>query len=116
VRPIAACTHRVQHVHGDRNGYRCGCRCDPCARAKRGYDKARQRGMTRVGRSNQAMYSQPRESSKRRRCDGHMAERHWIEAGDLMVCSALPPMSNDCGNVGWWHAFYCMECAPEGTS
>jgi len=45
VRPIAACTHRVQHVHGDRNGYRCGCRCDPCARAKRGYDKARQRSM-----------------------------------------------------------------------
>ena len=47
--------------------------------------------MTRVGRSSQAMYSQPRECSKRRRCDGHMAERHWIEAGDLMVCSALPP-------------------------
>jgi len=62
------------------------------------------------------MYSQPRKCIKRRRCSGHMADPHWIEVGDPMVCSALPPMSSDYGNVGWWHSFFCMECAPEAAS
>ena len=66
----------------------------------------------RVVRTRGALYSVA-VSAKRRRCDGHMAsERHWIEAGDRYVASALPPDHSDIGNVGWWHHNFCMECAP----
>ena len=67
----------------------------------------------RVTRSTGAIYSAPREARKRRRCDGHLNPvRHWIERGDLIVWSALPPGDDDIGNSGWWHAAYCADCAP----
>lgn len=62
------------------------------------------------------LYGKPRRAKKRRRCDGHMAEPHWIEVGDLLVWSALPPDHNEIGNLGWWHHAFCMDCAPEATS
>jgi hypothetical protein len=71
--------------------------------------------MTRVTASPEALYSKPRRCAKSRRCDGHLAERHWINAGDLMVVSALPP-DGEIGNTRWWHHSYCMECAPEVAS
>ncbi len=62
-----------------------------------------------------ALYGKPRRSMKRRVCDGHLAdERHWIEPGDLVVWSALPPDSDDIGNIGWWHMKFCLDCAPLG--
>jgi hypothetical protein len=66
----------------------------------------------RVVRTHGALYGVVR-ARKRHRCDGHMAsERHWIEAGDDYVASALPPDHPEINNVGWWHHRYCMECAP----
>lgn len=65
--------------------------------------------------SQDAIYSRPRRCRKRLVCDGHLAERHYIEAGDLIVRSALPPNSNEVGNVGWWHAAFCIDCAPIET-
>lgn len=66
----------------------------------------------RVAKTHGALYGAAR-ARKRYRCDGHMAsERHWIEAGDLYVASALPPDHPEVSNVGWWHAQFCMECAP----
>ena len=66
----------------------------------------------RVTKTPGALYGVFR-ARKRYRCDGHMAsERHWIEAGDTYVASALPPDDPDIGNVGWWHHRLCMECAP----
>lgn len=50
---------------------------------------------------------------KRRRCDGHLtSERHWIEPGERCVASALPPDNPEVGNIGWWHAWFCMDCCP----
>jgi len=74
------------------------------------------RERVRTARTAGAMYSKPRRARKRRRCDGHLAERHWIEPGDLIVYSALPPDS-EIGNVGWWHSVMCIDCtpAPGGT-
>jgi hypothetical protein len=70
---------------------------------------------TRVTRSPGALYSEPRTAAKRRRCDGHLADPHWINPGDIIVWSALPPGDNDIGNIGWWHHAYCADCAPEAT-
>jgi len=67
----------------------------------------------RVARTAGALYSDPAKARKRRRCDGHMAsEPHWIEVGDPVVYSALPPDHPDIGNVGWWHSSFCADCAP----
>jgi hypothetical protein len=66
-----------------------------------------------VTRTDGAMYSLPRKAAKRRKCDGHLApEPHWIERGDLIMWSALPPHS-DIGNTRWWHAAYCAACWPK---
>lgn len=70
---------------------------------------------TRVMPTPGALYSEPRESRKRRRCDGHLADPHWIEVGDRVVWSALPPENPDIGNTGWWHAAFCSDCAPAPT-
>lgn len=67
--------------------------------------------MTRVTRSREALYSSPRTLRKRRKCDGHLSDSHWIEAGQQAVWSSLPPHS-EVGNEGWWHAVFCMDCAP----
>lgn len=67
----------------------------------------------RVTRSSGALYSPARIAAKRRRCDGHLnPDRHWIEVGDWIVWTALPPHDPDIGNSGWWHAAYCEDCAP----
>lgn len=66
----------------------------------------------RVTATPGALYGKPRTSRKRRRCDGHLADRHWIAPGEQFVPSALPPDTGDVGNVGWWHAAFCMACAP----
>ena len=63
-----------------------------------------------------ALYGKPRVCRKRRRCDGHLADRHWIEPGDLLMPSALPPDDPEIGNIGWWHAFYCADCWPEAVT
>lgn len=65
----------------------------------------------RVSRTPEALYSPPRTLRKRRRCSGHLAEPHWIAAGERAVWSSLPPNS-EIGNEGWWHAVFCMDCAP----
>jgi hypothetical protein len=65
----------------------------------------------RVSRSPEALYSTPRMLRKRRRCDGHLSDRHMIEAGQSAVWSSLPPHS-DIGNERWWHAVFCIDCAP----
>jgi hypothetical protein len=59
-----------------------------------------------------ALYKPPRPARKRRRCSGHLAEPHWIEIGDLVVWSSLPPNNAEIGNEGWWHARFCLDCAP----
>lgn len=66
----------------------------------------------RVVKSSGALYGQPRQCKKRRRCDGHLVDRHMIEVGDSIVWSALPPDDNDIGNIGWWHRAFCIRCAP----
>lgn len=67
----------------------------------------------RVTRTPEALYSAPRTARKRRRCDGHLAPaRHWIEPGDQITWSSLPPDS-DFGNERWWHHAYCANCAPK---
>lgn len=67
----------------------------------------------RVTATPGALYSNPRRASKRRRCDGHLArEKHWINVGDPIVWSALPPDHGDIGNIGWWHNAFCADCAP----
>lgn len=68
--------------------------------------------MSRVIASDGALYSKPRKCRKRRRCDGHLAERHWIEVGDLVMASALPPDDPEIGNTRWWHTWYCADCWP----
>lgn len=68
--------------------------------------------MIRVVRSSGALYSKPRTCAKRRRCNSHLADPHWIEVGDPIIWSALPPDDNDIGNIGWWHHAYCYDCAP----
>lgn len=66
----------------------------------------------RVAKSFGALYG-VRRATKRYRCDGHLAsEPHWIAQGALYVVSALPPDDPEIGNVGWWHARFCVECAP----
>ena len=71
----------------------------------------------RVAATPGALYGKPQRARKRRRCDGHMAsEAHWIEIGDLIVWSALPPNHPDVGNIGWWHHGFCVDCAPERTT
>ena len=70
----------------------------------------------RVTKTSGALYSVPRVSKRRRRCDGHLTERHWIEKGDLVVWSSLPPDNPEIGNEGWWHAAFCVAtCAPADT-
>lgn len=59
-----------------------------------------------------ALYSEPRVSRKRRRCSGHLSDPHWIEVGELVVWSSLPPNDPEIGNEGWWHARFCLACAP----
>jgi len=66
----------------------------------------------RVVSTSGALYGEPRVAKKRRRCDGHLVDRHWIEAGEWIVHSALPPGDSDIGNVGWWHHSFCIRCAP----
>lgn len=70
--------------------------------------------MSRVSRAFDALYSSPRRTQKRRRCDGHLADAHWIEVGEQVIWSALPPNS-DIGNPTWWHHALCVDCAPEST-
>ena len=65
----------------------------------------------RVSKTPSALYSQPRTLRKKRRCDGHLSDPHWIEKGEQAVWLSLPPDS-DIGNEGWWHAKFCMDCAP----
>ena len=65
----------------------------------------------RVAKTPEALYSRPRILRKRRRCDGHLSDRHIIEAGEQAVWSSLPPHS-DIGNERWWHAVFCMDCCP----
>lgn len=67
--------------------------------------------MSRVIATDGALYGAPRKCRKRRLCDGHLAPRHWIEVGDLVMPSALPPGS-DIGNTRWWHAQFCADCWP----
>lgn len=70
----------------------------------------------RVARGDSILWSTPRRAQKRRPCDGHLArERHWIEQGDVIVWSALPPDSPEIGNTRWWHAAFCADCAPADT-
>lgn len=71
--------------------------------------------MSRVLATPGVLYGSPRKARKRRRCDGHLTERHWIEVGDLFVWSALPPDHNDIGNIGWWHHAFCLDCTPIHT-
>lgn len=69
--------------------------------------------MSRVSATAGALYSEPRIASNRQRCDGHLADSpHWIEAGEQIVWSALPPGNSEIGNVGWWHSKFCIDCAP----
>ena len=68
-------------------------------------------GRYRVTMTAEALYSPPRMIRKRPRCGCHLAEPHWIEVGELAVWSSLPPHS-EIGNEGWWHAVFCMGCAP----
>ena len=69
----------------------------------------------RVARSSEALWSAPRQAAKRRRCDGHMAEPHFIEAGDMLVWAALPP-GGEFGYERWRHMAFCVkQCAPEPT-
>lgn len=70
----------------------------------------------RVRKTDGALYGAPRVARKRRRCDGHLTDRHWIEVGDLVVPSALPPDHPDIGNTGWWHHWFCIDCAPESVT
>lgn len=65
----------------------------------------------RVTKSPEAPYSAPRTSRKRRRCNGHLSDPHWIEVGERAVWSSLPPDS-EYGNEGWWHMVFCLDCAP----
>lgn len=67
----------------------------------------------RVARTPGALYAdEPAIARKRRRCDGHLAEPHWIEPGDPIYHCALPPNHSDIGNTGWWHSTFCADCAP----
>lgn len=69
--------------------------------------------MNRVTKTPGAIWSQPRPAAKRRKCDGHLtATRHYIEPGELVVWSALPPNS-EIGNENWWHLAFCSDCAPD---
>lgn len=70
--------------------------------------------MTRTTRSHEALYSKPRKVRKRRRCDGHLADPHWIEAGQEAIYSALPP-GGELGYERWQHAVFCLDCAPADT-
>ena len=69
----------------------------------------------RVASTPGALYGQPRRSTKRRRCHGHLVDPHFIAAGDLAIWSALPPDHPDIGNDGWWHSIFCTRCAPVET-
>lgn len=66
----------------------------------------------RVARTPGTLYAAPRAAGKRRRCDGHLTDPHWIEVGDQIIWSALPPDTDDIGNPGWWHAAFFAACAP----
>lgn len=67
----------------------------------------------RVSKTYGALYSpKPLRAAKRRKCDGHLVEPHWIEVGDAIVWCALPPENPEIGNTGWWHAAFCEKCAP----
>lgn len=72
--------------------------------------------LTRVVSTFGALYGKPQRASKRRRCDGHLTDRHWIESGDLYIWSSLPPNHPDIGNIGWWHHAYCSNCWPESIN
>ena len=61
-----------------------------------------------------AILSPPRRSSKRRRCDGHMAEKHYIEKGEVTYRLSLPP-GGELGYHNWQNAILCADCAPEPT-
>ena len=65
----------------------------------------------RVSKNPEALYGRPRMLRKRRKCSGHLSDPHMIEAGQQAVWSSLPPHS-DIGNDRWWHAVFCMNCAP----
>jgi hypothetical protein len=50
---------------------------------------------------------------KRHVCQSHLEpERHYINPGDRYAANALPPDSDDIGNVGWWHLRICLDCCP----
>ena len=35
-----------------------------------------------------------------------------IEASEQAIWSSLPPDNPEIGNTGWWHAVFCLDCAP----
>ncbi|CAN7194154.1 hypothetical protein [Knoellia sp. LjRoot47] len=54
-------------------------------------------------------------ANRRHRCDGHLIDPddvHHIEPGEYYVASALPTHNPEIGNERWWHARYCLDCAP----
>lgn len=53
-----------------------------------------------------------RRAAKRYRCDSHLVDRHFIEAGDSYVANALPPGDQDICNDRWLHMRVCMDCCP----
>lgn len=69
--------------------------------------------MARVIAHHGALYGKPRVCRRRRRCDGHLIERHWIEVGELVMPSALPPDDPEVCNAGWLHSWFCVNCWPE---
>lgn len=70
---------------------------------------------TRTRRTPGALYSEPRRNTKSRRCDGHLAEKHYIHEGDYAVWCALPP-GGELGYSTWQHAVFCVDCAPLSAS
>lgn len=66
----------------------------------------------RVTKTHGALYSPPRTLKKRRKCSGHLSDRHMIEVGEQAIWSSLPPDNPEIGNTGWWHAVFCLDCAP----
>lgn len=66
----------------------------------------------RVAKTHGALYSAPRTLKRRRRCDGHLSDPHWIDVGGKVIWSSLPPDHPEICNDRWMHAKFCMNCAP----
>jgi hypothetical protein len=67
---------------------------------------------TRVISGPGQLWSRPRISAKRRRCEWELPGSHWIEVGQPIVWCAVPPNHPDLGNTRWLHAGLCLDCAP----